>query len=183
MTQQLTLGSKLGGTEAWHVLSDERPVPLYRYELGFRWAPGPLAVGALCNPSTAVAGQHDHTTRKWTGFAKRWGCGGWLIVNVAPFRTTDPNALLDVDDPINARVNIEHLRAAFRLAAEPGARLVFGWGDALPRSLRCCTADLVAIARVAGAEPLCLGYTASGQPRHPLMLAYDTPLQPFEARP
>lgn len=149
---------------------------VYRYELGHRWAPGPIAVGLLCNPSSARAGKHDATTRKWTGFAKRWGCGAWILGNPCAYCATDSEELLATVDPVGP----ENVAALRRILARPDVGpVVLGWGGALPRELRIHARWLLDLVREAGHVPMCLGLTADGQPRHPLRLAYSTPLVPF----
>lgn len=64
-------------------------------------------------------------------------------------------------------------------AARRASIFIAAWGGvkgAAPYGRR-----MVEIARVCGAQVMCLGTTAGGEPRHPLMLPYDTPLVPWEA--
>lgn len=191
MTAQLSL-TPAPFPHRWAELS---PCKRYRYVLGHRWAPGPTAVFALCNPSTADAERDDATSRKCDGFAKRWGGGARIIVNVCAWRATDPSALLPPAvhpdtgcsfDPVGAD-NALWLGAMLGQArieafAAP-APVVFGWGDALPKALRQHARRVHEQARRHAIEPQCLGTTRSGQPRHPLMLSYATPLERWEPRP
>lgn len=150
----------------------------YRYELGrviggLFDSPG-VVVWVLCNPSTADATEDDPTIRKCIGFTKRWGYDKLLVVNAYALRSTNPKALLVHQNPMGD--NVEHVARAFR--DHKGDMLVFGWGDALPRKLREPTRLwLGSLARNEGVEPMCFGRTKNGQPRHPLMLAYETKLE------
>ena len=147
----------------------------YRYTLERRWGTGAIAVFALCNPSTADALEDDHTVRKCRGFARRWGCGGFTIVNACALRSRHPRRLLEVADP----VGIQNEAQLHRVLASTTGPLVVGWGDALPLELERHTERMLAIARSHGRTPLCLGCCDSGRPRHPLTLAYSTPLELF----
>jgi hypothetical protein len=59
-----------------------------RRTLSYRWAPAPMqwAVWLMLNPSTARPDHHDQTTLRITHFTRAWGYGGWIIVNLYPFR-------------------------------------------------------------------------------------------------
>lgn len=155
----------------------------YRYTLERRWRarPHPTAVFYLCNPSTANAELDDHTTLKCIGFAERWGCGSLVIVNPCALRSRDPKVLTQVraTDAIGPD-NAEAILYAASIARLTKGPFVAGWGLALPKVLRpAANAQMHA---VDGVKLQCLGLTADGQPRHPLMLPYSTPLVPFEAR-
>lgn len=152
----------------------------YRYRLWRGARPGRQAVFVMCNPSTADACEDDATVRKCRGFAERWGCTGFEVVNVCAYRSTNPRDLLDINDPVGPE-NREALDAALcesRRWGEP--MVVVAWGSALPKSLRHHAETMLGWLEAFGAEPHCLGVTkADGQPRHPLMLAYSTPLERF----
>jgi hypothetical protein len=147
----------------------------YRYTLERRWGTGAIAVFVLCNPSTADALEDDQTVRKCRGFARRWGCGGFVILNPCALRSRHPSRLLGAVDP----VGIQNEAHAHRVLASTTGPLVVGWGDALPLELEAHADRLLAIGRSHGRAPLCLGRCDSGRPRHPLTLAYATPLEPF----
>lgn len=151
----------------------------YRYSLAREWntaLPRVLFIGV--NPSTADAEVDDHTVRKWRGFSERWGYGSFAVANLFAWRSTDVDELAYVTDPIGPRNDI-HLRNLLQ-----GASLVVPcWGRAnkVPRNLRgriasvhgALASDVVCPIRV-------LGLTSSGDPRHPLTLAYDTSLESWQ---
>lgn len=148
----------------------------YRYRLE-RHALSGGGAGAIAwimvNPSTADATQDDATIRKVVGFSERAGAG-WLIVgNKFAYRATDVKALRSAKDPRGPE-NDAHLERIMRDAA----RVVVAWGPLakLPPALRFRWRAVCRIADQVGRELLCLGTAQDGQPRHPLMVAYDTPL-------
>ena len=153
---------------------------LYRYRLERHRLSGSGAVAwIMVNPSTADADNDDATIRKVIGFTERLG-GGWAIVgNKFAYRATDIHALHALDPhrgPAIARGpdNDRHLAEIMRAAP----LVIAAWGPLhkLPKSMRRRWRAVCEIADQSGAKLMCLGVANDGQPRHPLMLAYDTPL-------
>lgn len=131
------------------------------------------------NPSTADASLDDSTVRKWTGFTMRNGGSKFIVGNVFAFRATDPKKLGRVDDPFGPEC-LEHLTS---IIADADI-LVPCWGNLtkMPPDLRGAPAQLMAWLKKSGKPILHFGTTKSGQPKHPLMLGYDTPLTPWSAQ-
>lgn len=164
----------------------------YRYRLRRVWemTRGPEAVFIMLNPSKADAALDDPTLRKCVGFAKRWGCSALELVNLFALRSTDPRALLHALDPVGPenRLNVEAAVVRARIAEayaedvghpSPNPRFVVAWGDVDPR-LDEQAATMMGWLDELGVRPMCLGRTKRGHPRHPVRLAYDTPLERFE---
>lgn len=165
---------------------DER----YRYLL-WRGTPQPTkqhyALILGCNPSTADAHYDDHTIRKERQFVRRWDCDGFYKGNVCGLRSTDPRELKKAEDPIGPD-NESWIRTALGIVMRDAflsgtaPLVVVAWGEALPKSLRHHTKWFLDYLRdEVNIKPMCLGYTKTGQPRHPLMLGYETKLVPYEA--
>jgi hypothetical protein len=135
----------------------------------------------MLNPSTADAIKDDPTIRKCIGFSQRWGYGGLEILNLFAYRSTNPKALLDLDDPFGPD-NIEHAAQT----VESCDRLVCAWGcestiKSLQRKGFNVKQTLQAIEEHNFLLTInCLGRSPSGNPYHPLMLAYSTERQVFE---
>ena len=129
----------------------------------------------MLNPSTANEEDDDPTIRKCVGFARRWGYDRVEVVNLFAFRATDPRILLrlqDKDEPYGVR----NQAVVERSAADAGL-IVCAWG-AHGGHLGQDQTILGWLDRVG--KPLhTLGFTKGGQPRHPLMLSYDTRLEPM----
>lgn len=150
----------------------------YRYRLERQALSGAGAIAwIMVNPSTADATEDDATIRKVVGFSERLGAGWAIVGNVFAYRATDVNRLKEVYDP-HGPDNDMHLRRII----EDAERVIVAWGPTakLPKLLRHRYMRVVRIAEAAGRELLCLGTAQDGQPRHPLMLAYDTPLVPWK---
>ncbi|MCX4885927.1 DUF1643 domain-containing protein [Streptomyces sp. NBC_00847] len=145
----------------------------YRYLLTRIWDPMvPPVVFLMLNPSTADAFEDDSTIRRCTGFAKREGAGGLIVVNLFGLRSTDPRALRHHPDPVGP------LNDVFIRQATSGAHtVVAAWGAGGVEHGR---GPRVAETLTARRVPLqCLGRTSTGQPRHPLYLPGAAVLEPY----
>ncbi|AJY14523.1 DUF1643 domain-containing protein [Burkholderia dolosa] len=146
----------------------------YRYRLEREVAAAGIVVAFFgVNPSRADASVRDHTDLKWTGFAHRWGARKYIAGNPFAWRSTNVRELANVADPIGPE-NDAHLT---QIIADADL-LVPCWGDRgkLPKGMRR-RLDAVADMLRASNKPLkVFGLTSGGDPKHPLMLAYDTPL-------
>lgn len=154
------------------------PCGQYRYRLertvGME---GPVYAFFGVNPSTADATVDDATVRKWIGFVKTWGGSRFIVGNVNPFRATDVRELAANRMTIGAMHDqLQHLEAIVRDADI----LVPCWGNRSKAKHLGRDFDTVLQMLLSSGKPVMhFGLTASGDPKHPLMLGYDTPLTPF----
>lgn len=148
------------------------PCGRYRYRLE-RSGPGHGSTAIIMvNPSTADAWVDDATIRKLRGFGARHLWGRLIVGNLFALRATDVRELGRVDDPVGPE-NDEHLRRI----AQDADHVVVAWGrrDKLP--LRC-RGRLRAVTELFSYHTLfCIGPTCKdGEPQHPLMLNYNSPI-------
>ena len=152
-----------GDERSWAIFSDDLR---YRYELGRYWSPNlPTMLVCGLNPSTADETANDPTIRRCLAFAVRERCGSLLMVNAFAYRSTDPDDLHYVRDPVgpdNDRAIADaRVRSSIRVAA---------WGKP-DRRLRWRLGHLTQLPWQA------LKLTDDGLfPRHPLYLRADVPL-------
>lgn len=142
----------------------------FRYRLTRGWADGPTVTWVMLNPSTADAHVDDPTIRKCVGFSQRWGYGSLTVVNLFALRSTDPSALRTAPDPFGPD-NVRYVDEAL-LSADLS---VVAWGGGISHAKGRGTTRGRAIRSWPGT--MMLGTTKAGEPRHPLMLAYSTPLE------
>lgn len=149
------------------VLSDAilSPCGTYRYRLERIWEPDlPLVVWIMLNPSTANATEDDPTIRRCMGYARAWGRGGIVVVNLFAYRATDPRAMRAAADPVGPE-NDAHLLAA--VCSKP--LVVAAWGNGgTYRNRGRAVHELI---RGAGVPLHCLTVSKTGQPCHPLYQA------------
>lgn len=152
----------------------------WRYTLHREWADGQCVGFLMFNPSTADENLDDPTIRKCRGFALRWGYGRMVIVNLFAIRGSDPRIVRRVSDPIGPMNNYYIAKAT-----QDCRELVCAWGCGGHMKgdlLRRPAAVLEMLEQERYSMPItCLGYSADGSPRHPLMLAYDTPKSEYKA--
>jgi Uncharacterized protein conserved in bacteria len=99
------------------------PCEKYRYHLSRSWGGGPTVVFIGLNPSTATENVNDPTVTRCIGYAKRWGFGGFIMLNAYALRSTDPKGLWTVDDPAGPECD-EFLRGGISNAS----RIICCWG-------------------------------------------------------
>lgn len=176
-------------TAAMAVFSPDRQ---YRYRLTRRWEADLLAGGSharhgddlvafiALNPSTADETADDPTVRRCRGFARAWGFGGFVLVNLFALRATDPRALRAADDPVGAANDCHILHAV-----AGAARVVPCWGNHGAYRNRSGEVRMLLrrMDRRRLGEVLCFGMTAAVEPRHPLYLPAGQPLRPFDLGP
>ena len=142
-----------------------------------------VATFIMLNPSTADHFVDDPTIRKCLGFCRRWGCGELQVVNLFGMRATDPADMRRADDPVGPDNREWVLRAVEATLSiyEPANRglVVCAWGThgfylGQNRTLLGWIEDIC--------EPVALGLTRDGHPRHPLYVPYTAELVPFAAR-
>lgn len=126
----------------------------------------------MLNPSTATGEVDDPTIRRCIGFARAWEKGGILVVNLFAFRTPSPKMLAQADSPVGPDND-----RAIQEAASASDLIVAAWGIHGTRDGR--DQAVHALLRKQSLPIYCLGLTASGNPRHPLLLKEETPLQLF----
>lgn len=156
------------GAESVAVFS---PCERYRYSLSRTWAAGPHAVWCMLNPSTADERENDPTITRVETFTrgllrpdgKRYG--GWTVVNLYAWRSTDPMALRGREDPVGP-LNDEAIAWAFQNADI----VICAWG--VYGSVR--GPKVVAAAKAMKVPLYAMAFTAGRIPRHPLYLSGKT---------
>lgn len=145
----------------------------YRYWLRRDWdSSKPTLTWIMLNPSTADASTDDATIRKCMKFARTWGNGGIVVVNLFAYRATDPAELRKADDPIGPENDgvISRLVGLSLIGDTVAAWGVHGAMNGRDRRV-------MGILRYV--KPRCLGVTKDRHPRHPLYVADATPLVDF----
>ena len=154
--------------------------PCRRYRYTLLHGATEISESTLCwiglNPSTADEQQLDPTLRRVKAFTEREGYKSFAMLNVWPFRATDPKDMqahyASTDLEIirtTSFLNASHIRSAIRATGH--RKVVCAWGvhaPLMPLSLGFLWSGEF--------HPLCLGTTAAGHPRHPLYIAGETPL-------
>ena len=141
----------------------------WRDEIG---APDRTVLFVMLNPSKADGKDDDPTVRKTVRFARRWGFGRAVLVNLIPLVSTDPWKL-----PSWRGIDIEN-RAFVQQWMGEADMVVAAWGSQ-PKAI-CRTiglSELVYLFRKTAPMTLyCIGRTKRGYPLHPSRAPYtETP--------
>jgi len=149
----------------------------YRYAL---WRDWDVHLGRVCwimlNPSTADAEKDDPTIPRCMGFARDWGYGGIVVVNLFGFRATRPADLLHVDDSVGPE---NDSTIAEVLDSTMTRIVVCAWGQNAPLDREECVLGILSNYSV---TPNALRLTKAGAPSHPLYLPKELVPAPFVAR-
>ncbi len=175
--------ARLANSKYWHVCpkcqagySDGK----YRYAL-YRCVDASSDKGTILfvmlNPSKAheMCKPDDPTIRRCKGFAKLWGYGQLVVVNLSPLRATKPKKLRELkaagfEPPCVRKANLSIIKRSAALAD----KTVLAWGAngtwdmEIKRALQPCVDKVY-----------CLGTTKEGRPRHPLPVPYSQKPCPF----
>lgn len=150
----------------------------YRYWLE-RQCEGEGATGIIMvNPSTADAANDDATIRKLRGFGDRHKWGRLIVGNLFAYRATDVRELSAVSDPIGPDNDYWLGRIAGTVN-----RVIYAWGPTAkqPRAYRGIRWPRVT-GIFLGVDEFSIGEPAMcGAPKHPLMLPYSSPINPWSA--
>lgn len=147
----------------------------YRYLLTRQVVRGArTATFIMLNPSTADATNDDPTIRRCIGFARQWGCGRLAVLNLFAFRATDPADLKRAAEPVGPENRTWFDRTLSVPNSDP---VVCAWGVHGEHMSQ----DLAVLGWLAGygVEPVALGVTRDGHPKHPLYLRKGAELLPF----
>jgi hypothetical protein len=146
----------------------------YRYRLERHLQlDGPVFAYFGINGSTATALDDDQTLRKWIRFTHLNNGRSLIVGNVFGYRATDVSVLAIVKDPVGPDNDV-HLAA---IVADADI-LVPCWGSRrkVPKQLHYRFEEVKGLLFASGKPVKVWGFTQSGDPLHPLTLAYATKL-------
>lgn len=144
----------------------------YRYTLSRSWAAGPVVAFIGLNPSTADETTDDPTIRRCIGFARSWGFGGLLMLNLFAFRATDPKVMRAAPEPVGPGNNL-----ALTDGANAASLVVAAWGTHGTHRARDAEVRKLLTNRLHY-----LRLTKKGHPEHPLYLPASLTPQPWSDR-
>lgn len=155
-------------------LSEDR---IYRYTLTREWDEALPTVAFIgLNPSTADENIDDPTIRRCIGFAKRWGYGRLLMLNLFAYRATKPSDLWAVHKTRRdlAVGELNHPKHLHEYLNQFNATLVIAaWGKCPVDQAAC----FLHVSQNLCFE--CLGKNIDGTPKHPLYIRGDMQPQPY----
>lgn len=156
---------------------------LYRFTLTRVWDKDKKQLIVIgLNPSTADAMKDDATIRRLihpeSGFARQWGFGSLLMLNLFAYRATQPSEMKKVSDPIGPNNDGVILRAVrARRAINDRPTVLCAWGA--HGAFKGRGLEVAKMLLAEGIELQCLGVTDNGHPLHPLRLWAGEKLRPL----
>lgn len=151
----------------------------YRYRLWRRWNEAlPHLLFIMLNPSTADASKDDRTITRCIRKAYKLRYGGIEVVNLFAFRATDPDDLMQADEPIGTE-NDGAILSAVEEALDHGGMVICAWGGNAAGTPR----EKYVLDILNGVPLFALRVNADGTPAHPLYLPESLDPVEFDARP
>ena len=134
------------------------------------------------NPSTATPENLDNTIRKIKAISKNNGYTNWIMLNVYPQRTTNPNNLHSIQDKTLIDINLTHIKKV--LFNFKNADILFAYGNLI--SIRKYLNELlneilsqIKLCNFQG-KSLCFKLTKQGYPVHPLYQSNNSKLIDYQ---
>ena len=149
------------------------PCRRWRYLLWRQWDPAkPVANFLMLNPSTADEFKLDPSCTRARHYAEAWGYGSLIVTNVFGWRSTDPEGMKAVKDPVGPAND-----AAIVRAARQAEIVVCAWGNHGAFQERSSRVK----ALLKEIELHTLRVNANGEPAHPLYLPGSLRPRPWGA--
>lgn len=128
------------------------------------------------NPSTGVPGSLDLTVSKVKGFASRNRFDSWVMLNLYPHGSTNPNGMhLQCSTELQA----DNERHIVELIGGRQLMTLAAWGEPIRTRpyLSQTREGIVSVADNSGCEEVSIGdLLKSGHPGHPSRASYDWPV-------
>ena len=153
------------------------PTNLYRFSLGYCAKSPLLCIGV--NPSAATPEKLDPTIRSVERIAKNNSYDGWIMINLYPQRSTDPNMLHQKLSINIHQQNLYIIESILRKYDIP--EIWAAWGTLITKRdfLVTCLSDIYEL--TLNKKWITFGPTTkNGHPHHPLYLNANTPKSSFD---
>ena len=154
-----------------HSIAQYSDCEQYRYALTKVWElETSQVVFVMLNPSTATEVQNDPTVERCERRARTLGFGGFQVINIFAWRSTDPKKMRVAKDPIGPD-NDNTIMKACRW----GDQIIAAWGTHGSHLNR--GSEVEKILRKSNKPIFHLGLSKGGHPKHPLYIAYAQRLE------
>jgi len=142
--------------------------PEIRLTLERRWRQeGPHVLFIGHNQNKADNRKEDGSSRRWTGYAWRWGYAGYIAVNLYPLRTGVPDNCVDWAGSLAGRTMMGTNLGVIAREAKTAALIVACWGAiAVEPEVVDTTLMALSVALDRPCQIHCLAITAGGAPKH-----------------
>ena len=173
LIKQGILSPKPYNPEKWiYINSDDNK---YRFVLGEKTGPNPLICFGI-NPSTAAPENLDLTMKMVKKRALNAEYDGYIMLNICPQRSTNPNGMLTEEDKTASERNLLEIE---NILKSGNADIWAAWGGNIERRsyLKDNLGDIIRISKKYNCNWLKAAKdTKKGHPHHPTRLSYGTKL-------
>lgn len=132
------------------------------------------------NPSTAEPGALDPTLKSVERFATDNNFDSYIMLNLYPQRSTDPNGL---HKRINTSYHQENLKQIEQIVSCGEITIWAAWGTLIEKRkyLKRCLSDIAQLEEIHTCRWVTIGARSKkGHPHHPLYLRKGTPMTSFD---
>lgn len=147
---------------------------LYRYWLKRVWNEDKeIGVFIALNPSKATELKCDQTMCNINNLALQWDWGGFYLLNLFAFMSTDKKQMLIAKNPIGEKNNemIEKI-------CKQSNNIVLSWGEEKPKLVKDRANDVVQILKKINTNILCLSENSGSGYQHPCIIKVENFKQP-----
>ena len=163
-----------------------KKIYVHSVEMDARFALGEIGSKTLAvfgvNPSTATIEKYDTTISKVIGYSKANGFDGWIMFNIYPQRSTDPDGL---DRELNIDLHSNNIKTIKQAITDYQVRSALAaWGNLITHRpyFRSILTEIYNELKPADLDWQRIGsLTATGHPRHPSRGAYSLPFSSLES--
>jgi hypothetical protein len=152
-----------------------------RYILGTAGIKPLICIGV--NPSTAEPDNLDRTLESVQRISIKNGYDSWVMLNIYPQRSTDPNKMHATFDVNIHNENISCIKDLFR--KYPDVDIWAAWGTLIEKReyLQFCLQNIFDVSQKYNCKWITFGKRSKkGHPHHPLYLKQDSEKQTFDIK-
>lgn len=149
-----------------------------RYLLGIRGKKTLICCGV--NPSTASPNDLDPTMKRVKSFAEKSGYDSYVMINLYPMRSTNPDKMHDTMDKEIVENNLKYIK---EIISTGNVDVWAAWGKLIEKRayLKGCLSQIAELAYTYHCKWYTIGETTKdGHPRHPLYLNGQCELVDFD---
>jgi len=153
----------------------------HRYILGTKGY-NPLITFGI-NPSTARPGDLDPTVSNTEKLSIHNKNDSWIMLNIYPQRSTDPNGMDTTLNSNQHRKNLRCIEDVFKI--NKGAVIIAAWGNLITKRkyLVDCLGDIYDLSLKYNMIWNCIDINQTGNPKHPLYVSIPkVVLKPFNVK-
>jgi len=151
---------------------------LYRYWLKRVWDEDKeIGVFIALNPSKATELKCDKTMCNINNLALQWDWGGFYLLNLFAFMSTDKNQMLKAQNPIGEKNN-----EMIETICKKSNNIILSWGEEKPKLVEERASEIKKVLKNINTNVLCLSENSGSGYQHPCIIKVENFQQPKVTR-